>query len=94
MKTQRHYYKPQTVWVRYPARIEAHRGDMTVAVRIHPERRAVDPPQDGATIFLTAHEAQAFASWLSAQADEVLAKQARAAARKAARLAKKMESQQ
>lgn len=94
MKPQRHYFKAQTVWVRYPSRIEAHRGDSTVAVRIHPERRAADAPPDPATIFLTAHEAQAFAAWLSAQADEVLAKQARAAARKAARLAKKMESQQ
>lgn len=92
-KRTTHYFKPQTKWVRIPAAIEAHRGDETVAVRIHHERAADGYYPPPAAIWLTPHEAQGFAAWLSQQADHILAKQARAAARKAARQAAKESKQ-
>lgn len=84
-----YFWKSQTQWVRLPAVIEAHKGDTTVAVRIHPEHRPQDGSVEPASIFLTPNEAQAFAAWLSEQAEHLLAKQARAVARKAARAAAK-----
>lgn len=94
MKTPKPYYsKIQTKWTRYPAMLRSHRGDTTIAVAIHPEHRACDPPVEAATIYLTPHEAQGFAAWLSQQAEHVLAKSARSAARKAARLAKRIEEE-
>lgn len=90
----RHYFKSQTRWTRVPAAIEAHRCDTVVGVAIHPERAVTDPPQEPARIFMTPHEAQAFASWLSQQADQLLAKQQRAAARRAARLAAKLQREE
>ena len=86
---KRHYAKFQTKWVRHPAMIESHRCDTTVAIRIHPDRPAGDAFREPAEIFLTPQEAQGFAAWLSEQAERLLAKQARAAARKAAKLAAK-----
>lgn len=91
MKRSSHYFKPQSKWTRIPAAIEAHRCSETVAVRLHPSRGVTDPYEEPACIWMTPHEAQGFAAWLSQQADTLLAKQAKAAARKAARLAAKGE---
>lgn len=88
-RSKAHYYKWQTRWVRTPAMISGHRGESTVAVRIDPSRDASERPKPPATIILDPHEAQAFAAWLSEQAEHLLAKQARAAARKAERTAAK-----
>lgn len=84
-----YYYKSQTRWVRVPAMVSGHRGESTVALRIDPSRDASERPKPPATIIFEPHEAQAFAAWLSEQADHLLAKQARSAARKAARAAAK-----
>jgi hypothetical protein len=46
-----------------------------------------------ASIYMTPHEAQGFAAWLSQQADTLLARQAKAAERKAARQAAKERKQ-
>ncbi len=83
----RHYARFQSQWVRLPAMIEAHRGDSTVAVRIHAERAATDRHGESASIFLTPQEAIGFAAWLHEQAEQIVKKQVRAAARKAARAA-------
>ena len=88
-RTRPTYMKWQTKWARVPAMIEAHRGDNVVAVRIHPERPVGSECCDAATIYLDAHEAQGFAAWLSEQADHILAKAAKAEARRAARDAAK-----
>lgn len=87
-KKSRYIYKIQTLWTRFPAAIQANTGDRSIAIRIHPEHRPQER-SDPATIFMTPHEAQAFAAWLSEQAEHLLAKEARAAARKAARAAAK-----
>lgn len=87
MRTDRHYFKVQSKFVRRPARIRATRCDEVIGVGVYPEYAASEPMPDEATIFLTPHEAQGFAAWLSQQAEHLLAKQARAAARKAARRA-------
>jgi hypothetical protein len=92
MTRGRTYFKSQTAWIRRPARIRATRCDEVIGVGIIAEHSATVPPREEASIFLTPHEAQAFAAWLSQQAEHLLAKQARAAARKAARRAAK-ESQ-
>lgn len=92
-RTSNHYFKTQSRWTRLPAAIEAHRCSETVAVRLHAARGIDDPYADPASIWLTPHEAQGFAAWLSQQADTLLAKQAKAAARKAARQAAKERKQ-
>lgn len=90
MKSKRSFYgKTQTVWVTYPAFLQSSRCDTTVAIGIYPEHCANERPVEAAKIFLTPHEAKGFAAWLSEQADHILAKQARNAARRAARLAAK-----
>lgn len=89
MKRDRHYAKFQTKWIRHPAMIESHRGTDTIGIRLHGERMAGEPWSEPAMIFLDPHEAQGFAAWLSEQAEHLLAKQRRAAERKAARLAAK-----
>jgi hypothetical protein len=86
---KRHYFKQQSKWTRIPAAIEAHRCSETIAVRLHPSRPMADAYVEPASIYMTPHEAQGFAAWLSQQADMLLAKQAKAAARKAARQAAK-----
>jgi hypothetical protein len=88
-RTSKHFFKAQSKWVRIPAAIEAHRCGETVAVRVHASRPMADAYVEPASIYMTPHEAQGFASWLSQQADTLLAKQAKAAARKAARQAAK-----
>jgi hypothetical protein len=88
-RTSKHYFKPQSKWVRVPAAIEAHRCAETVAVRLHPSRHMTDAYIEPASIYMTPHEAQGFAAWLSQQADTLLARQTKAAARKAARQAAK-----
>lgn len=79
------YVKSQTIWARVPSAIEARRFHDIVAVRLWPERKVTDVPSEPATIWLTAHEAQGLAAWLSDAAEHLLAKQVRAAARAAAR---------
>lgn len=78
------YWKFQTKLVWHPAAIEAMRGDDCVAVRVYPSRRAADKPPPPAGIILSPQEAIGFAAWLHEQAEHVVAKQARAAARKKA----------
>ena len=92
-RTSKHFFKPQSKWIRIPAAIEAHRCSETVAVRIHPSRSVTEQYSEPASIYMTPHEAQGFAAWLSQQADALLAKQAKAAARKAARKAAKEQQQ-
>lgn len=92
MKRNRTYVKSQTAWIRRPARIRATRCDEVIGVGIVAEYSATALPREEASIFLTPHEAQAFAAWLSQQAEHLLAKQARVAERNAARRAAK-ESQ-
>ena len=91
-RTSKHFFKPQSKWVRIPAAIEAHRCSETVAVRIHPSRSVTEQYSEPASIF-TPHEAQGFAAWLSQQADTLLERHAKAAARKAARQAAKEQKQ-
>lgn len=93
MKRKRSFWKTQTQWVRIPAMIEAHCDDETVVVRLWPDRPATERCKEPAMIFLTPHETQAFASWLSEQAEALMAKKARAAARKASRAAAKEAKQ-
>lgn len=92
-RTSKHFFKAQTKWVHVPAAIEAHRFSETIAVRLHASRRMSDAYVDPASIYMTPHEAQGFAAWLSQQADTLLARQAKAAARKAARQAAKEKKQ-
>lgn len=89
--SSRHYFKTQSLWTRIPAAIESHRCDSTIGVAIHPEKKLTDMSKEPARIFLTAHEAHAFAAWLSQQADMLIAAEAKAIARKAARLAAKAQ---
>jgi hypothetical protein len=84
------YYKSQTKWVRRPSRIESHRHPDCIGIGIWPEHPAGQCPDEPALIFMTPHEAQGFAAWLSQQAEHLLAKQAKAAARRAATLARKI----
>jgi hypothetical protein len=84
-RTSKHFFKEQSKWTRIPAAIEAHRCSETVAVRVHPSRWVADAYVEPASIYMTPHEAQGFAAWLSQQADTLLARQAKAAARKAAK---------
>ncbi len=86
---RRHFFKAQSKWVRLPAAIEACRCSETIAVRLYPSRLMADARVEPASIYMTPHEAQGFAAWLSQQADTLLSKQAKAAARKAARQAAK-----
>ena len=88
-RTSRDFFKPQSKWTRIPAAIEAHRCSETVAVMIHPSRPVTEQYSAPASIYMTPHEAQGFAAWLSQQADTLLARQAKAATRKAARQAAK-----
>lgn len=92
-RNSKHYFKPQSKWVRIPAAIEAHRCAETVAVRVHPSRSVTEQYSEPASIYLTPHEAQGFAAWLSQQADTLLDRHAKAAARKAARQAAKESKQ-
>lgn len=93
MRKANHYFKAQSKWTRIPAAIESHRCSETVAVRLHAAHYVTEPYVEPATIYLTPHEAQGFAAWLSQQADHLIAKQAKAAARKAARQAAKERKQ-
>jgi hypothetical protein len=88
-----YYYKSQTKWARRPAAIESHRHSDTIGIGIWPEHPPGQCPERPALIFMTPHEAQGFASWLSQQAEHLLAKQAKAAARRAAKFAAKQEPQ-
>lgn len=91
---KRVYVKSQTKWTQYPAVIDACRGDETIAVLVHPARLSGQPRKEPAAIYFDPQEAQGFAAWLSEQAEYLIAKQARAAARKAARMAAKNGGQQ
>lgn len=86
-----HYARFQSKWVRLPAMIEANRGDSTIVVRIHAERAVTDREGESASIFLTPQEAIGFAAWLHGQAERLVARQAKAAARRAAKLAARNE---
>lgn len=88
-----YYYKSQTKWARRPAAIGSHRHSDTIGIGIWPEHPPGQCPERPALIFMTPHEAQGFASWLSQQAEHLLAKQAKAAARRAAKFAAKQEPQ-
>lgn len=88
-RSSSHYWKVQTLWTFIPAMLDAKRGESSVMVRIYPTRRPSDPPCDPALVALTPNEAIGFAAWLHEQAEHIIAKQAKAAARKAARLAAK-----
>lgn len=83
------YTKYQTKWSRLPAVLSSARGDDTVMIQVRGEWRSDGPAPSVAMIALTAQEAQGFAAWLSEQAEHLLAKQARAVARKLARLESK-----
>lgn len=87
-RSSSHYWKFQTRFVRLPAAIEAFRGTETVGICIHPERKPTDKPPAPGSIYLDPHEAIGFAAWLHEQAEHIIAKQSRAAARRAARAAK------
>jgi hypothetical protein len=86
------FVKMQTKWSRWPAMIRAHRcGGEAVFIEITPAW-PVDgdkPPASG--IVMSANEAQAFAAWLSGQADHLRAMAARKLARADARRKKKEE---
>lgn len=76
------FLKMQTKWTQMPAMIDATRHEETVCVQVFSSR----PPNrtgQSAHIYLTPHETQAFASWLCEQAEHLLAKKARADARRA-----------
>jgi len=85
MKSKGEYYKFQTQWVRRPALLESRRHSDCIGLGIWPEHPPARPPEHPTVIFLTPHEAQGFAAWLSQQAEHLLAKQAKAAARRAAK---------
>jgi hypothetical protein len=93
MRSKGDYYKCQTKWVRHPAMIESHRHTDCIGVGIWPDHPPGQRPDRPTLIFLTPHEAQGFAAWLSQQAEHLLAKQAKAAARRAAKIAAKQEPQ-
>lgn len=78
------FVKMQTKWVRMPAMIDAERFEETVCVQVFGSRHP-NSAVSMAHIYLTPHEAHAFASWLCEQADHLIAKQVRAEARKKAR---------
>lgn len=82
------YWKFQSRYVMLPAAIEGFRGTDDVGVCIHPTRSPRQPPPAPAHIHLDPHEAIGFASWLNEQAEHILARHAKAAARKAAKAAK------
>lgn len=85
----RGYWKQQTKWARIPAAIDAYTVRDTLAIRVHHDRASGAPPTPPAIIFLDAREAQGFASWLSREADRLMARQAKAEARRLARAAAK-----
>lgn len=83
----RRFWKRQTMWTRLPATIDSCRCDHGIGIAVTPEHcPGEDPPS--AAIFLTPHEALGFASWLAEQAEHLIAKENRAAARRAARVRK------
>lgn len=83
-----HFWKIQTRWTRYPAAIESFRVEDAVMIGVTPSHEPGQRP-DPSVICLTPHETLAFASWLAEQAEHLIAKETRAAARRAARLQKK-----
>lgn len=86
------FFKIQTKWSRWPALIEAHRcGDDCVFIEVTSAWPASSEKPPASEIAMTAHEAQAFAAWLSEQAEHLLANASRKAARDAARRKKKEE---
>jgi hypothetical protein len=79
-------WKTQTLWTRFPARIEGHRGEDTIGLLVVGEHEPGKSP-DRASIFLTANEATAIAAWIADQAEQLMSQAARAAARAEARRA-------
>ena len=80
------FFKFESYGRLWPAIITADRRAAAVRVMIQAARR-MGSVGSHADIHLTPHEAQAFAAWLSDQAEHLLAKQARAAERAEARAA-------
>jgi len=84
------FVKIQSKWARWPAMIEAHRcGDQAVVIEITSSWPASQEKPPASEIVMTAHEAQAFAAWLSEQAEHLISLAARKEARDAARRNKK-----
>jgi hypothetical protein len=73
--------------------IEAHRcGTDGVVIEVTPSWSASDEKPPASGIVLTAHEAQAFAAWLSEQAEHLLAVSGRKQVAAEARRVKKEEA--
>jgi hypothetical protein len=84
------FVKMQTKWARWPAMIRAHRCDgESVFIEITPSWPVDNDKPPASGIVMTANEAQAFAAWLSGQADHLRAMAARRLARAGARRKKK-----
>jgi hypothetical protein len=87
------FCKVQTKWSRWPAVIVANRYlDGCIFIEITSSWPAGSEKPPASEIVMSAHEAQAFAAWLSEQAEHLLAKASRKATRsEAARLKKERE---
>lgn len=87
-----HFYKIQSKWARWPAIVAAHRcGDQAIVIEVTSSWSASKGRPPASEIVMTAHEAQAFAAWLSEQAEHLISLAARKEARDAARRKKKEE---
>jgi hypothetical protein len=86
------FVKFQTKWARWPGLIEAHRcGGDAVVIEVTPSWRADQRKPPASEIVMSAHEAQAFAAWLSEQAEHLISLEARKEARAAASRKRKEE---
>lgn len=84
------FLKIQSKWARWPAMIEAHRcGDQAVVIEVTSSWPAGNKKPPASEVVMTAHEAQAFAAWLSEQAEHLISLASRKEARNAARRNKK-----
>jgi hypothetical protein len=76
------FYKTQTRWSRWPAVMVANRcGDGCIFIEITSSWPCGSQKPPASEIAVSAHEAQAFAAWLSEQAEHLLAKASRKAKR-------------
>ena len=88
------FVKMQSKWSRWPALIQSHRcGDSGVVIEITASWPVGTRKPRTSDIVLTPHEAQAFAAWLSEQAEHLVALAARKEARAEARRKKKEEGE-
>lgn len=83
-RRRRSYMRAQTYEMFRPPVIAAFRGEQTIKIVVYAEQAASDNTErTKAAIWLSEHEAMAFAAWLDTQAAALAEKKIKAAARAA-----------